>query len=160
MLKRVIPKPEERAYRSDRPFSAGRPSAVGELAAADGSVFVDVVAGLITLRAPFSAVLVCNGLPHGTWDGARRLWTFPATASNARLIQSLIPRLEATDKFSGLLSATQVVQSIPPTPRPEPHRKESAVILPAGLKTKPWRHQMEAFQFAMKCLKGNSPWSA
>jgi SNF2 family DNA or RNA helicase len=115
------------------------------------SSFADVGAGRILLRAPFSNLLLCKRLPGAAWDSTRRVWTYPATPKHARLIRSSIPRLEASERFTALLTQMAGAPSTPapPAPKPEP---QPAVNLPAGLKTKPWRHQIEAFQFAMECL--------
>jgi SNF2 family DNA or RNA helicase len=79
------------------------------------------------------------------------VWTYPATPQHARLIRSSIPRLEVSERFTALIGqkaeAAQSAASLAPAPRPEP-----ALELPSGLKTKPWRHQIEAFQFAMERL--------
>jgi SNF2 family DNA or RNA helicase len=112
--------------------------------------FADVDAGRITLRTPFSNLVLCKRVPNAAWDGGRRVWTCPATPHHARLIQSTIPRLSATEKFTALLvgPAKPAVAAVPaPKPATPP-----AVVLPAGLKTKPWRHQVAAFEFTMERL--------
>lgn len=116
------------------------------------AAFADVDAGRILLRAPFSNLLICKRVPGASWDTARRVWTYPATPQHARLIRSSIPRLQASDKFSELLTpkATAEVQ-VQPAPAP-PSQPEPTVELPAGLKTTPWRHQIDAFRFAMERL--------
>lgn len=112
------------------------------------AAFADVDAGRILLRAPFSTLLLCKRIPGASWDKPRRLWTYPATTQHARLIRSSIPRLEASEKFAELLDAKPSTPE-PNAPTPEP---KVTVELPAGLKTTPWRHQIEAFQFAMERL--------
>jgi len=112
------------------------------------AAFADVEAGRILLRAPFSTLLLCKRISGATWDKPRRLWTYPATPQHARLIRSSIPRLEASEKFVELLDAKPSTPE-PKAPAPEP---EPTVELPAGLKTTPWRHQVEAFRFAMERL--------
>jgi SNF2 family DNA or RNA helicase len=112
--------------------------------------FADVDAGRITLRTPFSNLLLCKLVPNAAWDAARRVWTYPATPQHARLIQTSIPQLSATESFRALLNGR-------PRPRdaalPAPTAVAPlAIVLPAGLKTKPWRHQVEAFQFTMERL--------
>jgi len=116
------------------------------------SAFADVAAGRILLRAPFSDLLLCKRIPGASWDKLRRVWTYPATPQHARLIRSSIPRLQASGKFTALLApkaAAEVEVQPPPAPPAQP---ETTVELPAGLKTTPWRHQIEAFQFAMERL--------
>jgi len=118
------------------------------------ATFADVEAGRILLRAPFSNLLLCKRIAGSRWDHARRLWTYPATPHHARWIRSSIPRLEVSHRFAALLGqkaeAAQPAAPPPPAPRPEP-----AVELPCGVKTKPWKHQVEAFRFAMdRLLRG------
>jgi SNF2 family DNA or RNA helicase len=115
------------------------------------SSFADVGAGRIILRAPFSNLLLCKRLPGAAWDSARRVWTYPATPKHARLIRSAIPRLEASDRFTALLAKKPTTPSIPPSP-PAPKPEPQPSVIPPGLKTKPWRHQIEAFLFVMECL--------
>ncbi len=114
------------------------------------AAFADVDAGRIMLRTPFSNLLLCKRVPNAAWDAARRVWTYPATPQHARLIQSSIPRLSTTEKFASLLAAqATVAPTTAPNTRTVP---PAAIALPAGLKTKPWRHQIEAFQFTMERL--------
>ena len=118
--------------------------------------FADVDAGRITLRTPFSNLLLCKRVPNAAWDRARRLWTYPATPQHARLIRASIPRLSVTEKFMSLLERPAKAAApavVPPKPEPEPR---STVDLPAGLKTKPWRHQIDAFLFTMERLVGGA----
>ncbi|HLG97222.1 MAG TPA: DEAD/DEAH box helicase [Bryobacteraceae bacterium] len=112
--------------------------------------FADVDAGRIMLRTPFSNLLLCKRLPNAAWDAARRVWTYPATPQHARLIQSSIPRLSATERFSALLT---VQPKSPATAAPAPTLAGASTIgVPTCLKTKPWRHQVDAFRFAMERL--------
>ena len=115
------------------------------------AAFADVDAGRILLRAPFSSLLLCKRIAGSRWDNARRAWTYPATPQHARWIRSSIPQLVVSERFAALLGqkaeAAHPAAPTSPAPRPEP-----ALELPSGLKTKPWRHQMEAFRFAMERL--------
>jgi SNF2 family DNA or RNA helicase len=114
--------------------------------------FADVDAGRILLRAPFSNLLLCKRVPGASWDTARRVWTYPATPKHARLIRSSIPQLQVSGKFCALLASKAVAQvQLQPVPAP-PAQPETTVELPTGLKTRPWRHQIEAFWFAMERL--------
>ena len=115
------------------------------------STFADVDAGRILVRTPFSNLLLCKRLPNAAWDAARRVWTYPATPQHARLIQSSIPQLSATERFGALLTA-QTKSPATAAPTPNLTVRRSAIEVPACLKTKPWRHQIEAFQFAMERL--------
>ena len=114
------------------------------------SAFVDVDAGRIMLRTPFSNLVLCKRVPNSAWDAARRVWTYPATPQHARLIQSSIPRLSPTEKFTALLAGqAKPAPTVASTSKPE---TALPVVLPVGLKTKPWRHQIEALQFTMERL--------
>jgi len=108
------------------------------------AAFADVEAGRILLRTPFSNLLLCKRIPGASWDKPRRVWTYPATPQHAHLIRSSIPRLSVTDQFTALLGGAA---SPATTPAAQP-----TIDLPTGLKTKPWRHQIEAFRFAMERL--------
>jgi SNF2 family DNA or RNA helicase len=108
----------------------------------------DVDAGRILLRTPFSNLFLCKRIPGASWDKTRRVWTYPATPQHARLIRSFIPRLEGSDRFTKLLISKPATPA-PPVQAPEPN---PAAELPSGLKTIPWRHQIEAFRFAMERL--------
>ncbi len=108
------------------------------------AAYADVDAGRILLRTPFSNLLLCKRIPGATWDRPRRVWTYPATPQHARLIRASIPRLSVTDQFTALLAGAA---SPAATPAAQP-----MIDLPTGLKTKPWRHQIEAFRFAMERL--------
>ena len=108
--------------------------------------FAEVAGGKIVLRAPFVHLLRCRSIPGGWWDSGRRVWLYPATARHAHLIRSLIPQLDVGEQFAALLSRNSKVGDRTVKPA------DPKAVLPAGLKTKPWRHQIEAFQFAMERL--------
>ena len=116
------------------------------------SSFADVGAGRILLRTPFSNLFLCKRLPGAAWDSTRRVWTYTATPKHARLIRSAIPRLEASDRFTALLATKPTAPAIPPSLPAPKQETQPSVTLPTGLKTKPWRHQIEAFLFVMECL--------
>src|SRR5579885_220318 len=107
----------------------------------------DVAGGKIVLQTAYVNLFRCRSIPGGWWDAARRVWLYPATAQHARLIRSSIPQLEASERFAALLGRNGQVVAAPAKPAPE---------LPAGLKTKPWRHQIDAYQFAMERLTHGS----
>jgi len=104
--------------------------------------FADVEAGKIILRAPFANLLLCKRIPGAWWDASRKAWTYPATPQHAALVRATIPRLSASDRFAALMATK---------PAPE------SASLPAGLKTRPWRHQIAAYEFAMERFTGGSP---
>ena len=114
----------------------------------------DLDQGRIVVRAPFSYLLLCRGIPGAGWDRERRAWTYPATRGHAQRIVSSIPGIEISERVAALLAARvgppaerQPRPAPPPEPKPEP---EPLIEPPAGLKTKPWRHQVAAYQFAME----------
>ncbi|MBI3896450.1 MAG: DEAD/DEAH box helicase [Acidobacteria bacterium] len=110
--------------------------------------FAEVAGGRIVLRTHFIHLFRCRSIPGGWWDGGRRAWLYPATPRHARIIRSAIPQLQTTDQFAALLS--QNGKAIEPAPK-QP-AQTGAAVLRAGLKTRPWRHQTEAYQFAMERL--------
>jgi SNF2 family DNA or RNA helicase len=117
------------------------------------SAFADVDAGRITLRTAFSNLVLCKRVPNAAWDGARHVWTYPATTQHARLIQATIPQVSGTENFSALLAGqSKPATSVVPVPKPQ---ALPVMDLPPGLKTKPWRHQIEAFRFTLdRMLRG------
>ena len=101
----------------------------------------EVIAGKIVLHAPFAHLVLCKRIPGAGWDAARRAWVYPATLRHAQLIRASIPRLEANGDFDALLSPLAPVS---PEKLPEP---EPVIAPPVGLSTKPWRHQVAAYDF-------------
>lgn len=111
----------------------------------------DVAGGRITLRTPFANLIFCQRIPNAIWDSARHIWTYPCTQRHARLVRASIPEVRGTDAFNALLAAQPAPQPHPsPVPEPRP-----AIILPASLRTRPWRHQIEAYEFAMERLQSS-----
>ncbi|MCZ2149636.1 MAG: DEAD/DEAH box helicase [Bryobacterales bacterium] len=116
------------------------------------AAFADVDAGRILLRTPFSNLVLCKRIPGGAWDARCRMWAYPATPAHARLIRSSIPQLQFGDGFAALLNS-KLADKAPVKPAAAPPASaETAVELPTGLKTRPWRHQIAAFQFTMERL--------
>jgi hypothetical protein len=104
--------------------------------------FADVEAGKIILRTPFASLSLCKRIPGAWWDASRKAWTYPATPQHAALVRATIPRLSVSERFATLF-----------TTKPTPARPS----LPAGLKTRPWRHQIAAYQFAMERFANGAP---
>lgn len=106
----------------------------------------EVVGGRIVLHAPFAHLVLCKRIPGAGWDAARRAWIYPATLRHAQLIRASIPRLEANGDFHALLGPRAPAALVkPPEPAPTP-------ALPDGLRTRPWRHQIAAFDFCRALL--------
>ena len=114
----------------------------------------DVEAGRIILRAPLSALLLCRRIPNGSWDSQRKAWSFPATQEQARRVQDVIHRLSTTQQFDELVAPTAapepVAAPVAPTPELAAPAEEEPVVLPEGLLTRPWRHQLAAFVFCLR----------
>jgi len=104
--------------------------------------FADVEAGKIILRTPFSQLLLCRRIPGGWWDAPRKAWTYPATSHHAAIVRRTIPQLATSSSFDALTAKKAAPQS--------KHAPTTAPDLPAGLKTRPWRHQIAAYEFAME----------
>ncbi len=104
--------------------------------------FADVEAGKIVLRTPFSQLLLCRRIPGGWWDASRKAWTYPATPQHAAIVRRIIPHLATSASFDALAAK----KAVPKTK----HAPTTAPDLPAGLKTRPWRHQIAAYEFAME----------
>jgi superfamily II DNA or RNA helicase len=104
--------------------------------------FADVEAGKIILRTPFSQLLLCRRIPGGWWDAPRKAWTYPATPHHAAIVRRTIPQLATSSSFDALTAKKAAPQS--------KHAPTTAPDLPAGLKTRPWRHQIAAYEFAME----------
>ena len=119
----------------------------------------EVRAGRILVRSSFTDLLVCRRLP-GTWDSARKAWSFPATRAAAALLAKRLRRLQTTPEFDALLApgsqpegganvAPPVAQVAPEAPPPVVVA-EPEFVLPDGLRTRPWRHQLAALRFALE----------
>lgn len=104
--------------------------------------FADVEAGKIILRTPFSQLLLCRQIPGGRWEPSRKAWTYPATPQHAAIVRRTIPRLATSASFDALTAKKAAPQ--------RKHVPTAAPDLPAGLRTRPWRHQTAAYEFAME----------
>jgi hypothetical protein len=116
---------------------------------------VEVESGQIVMRPSFADMLRCGQIPGGSWDTARRAWTFPATGQAAALIRQTVGSLHATPHFDALIFAAAAAE--PPIPGHQ-HPFADIFVLPAhaaqpvvpdGLRTQPWRHQLAAFAFCL-----------
>jgi SNF2 family DNA or RNA helicase len=118
---------------------------------------VSVESGSIRVEPSLANMLTCIRL------GARistngQSYFFPATTDYARLLRVALRNIQTTPEFDALTSGTGVLvppppptgavvlpaPSIAPVVVPEPE-----IILPAGLLTKPWRHQLAAYTFCL-----------
>jgi len=78
----------------------------------DAISHADIVGGAIVLQAPLAALLLCRRIPGGRWDAIRRAWVYPATERHARLIGSLIPRLQSSAAFNALAGVPPAVPEV------------------------------------------------
>ncbi|MBM3744569.1 MAG: DEAD/DEAH box helicase [Acidobacteria bacterium] len=115
---------------------------------------VELLGGRIFVRASLADLPLCPQIPGGFWDAARKAWSYPATELTARALRSKIRRLATTGQFDAAFPAT--LPATPAKPR-RPIPVPTAATLPApeipdGLLTRPWRHQVEAYQFCRNHL--------
>ncbi len=126
------------------------------------STTADVLDDRILVHPSFADMYTVAAIPGGRWDGARTVWSFPATERYAEIIRGRIRKLGTTDAFEALLHPTPA--EVAPVPAPAPAAEqpeplpapvivappEPEIILPPGLKTTPWRHQKAAYKFALE----------
>ncbi|HZT29476.1 MAG TPA: DEAD/DEAH box helicase [Bryobacteraceae bacterium] len=116
---------------------------------------VSVESGSIRVEPSLANMLTCIRL------GARiasngQSYFFPATTDYARLLRTALRNIQTTPEFDALTSGTGVLVPPPPATGAVPAPSiapvvvpEPEITLPAGLLTKPWRHQMAAFKFCL-----------
>ena len=121
--------------------------------------FVDADAGRIIVRPSFADLLACQRIRGGRWDTERKAWSFPATQENAGAIRSAIRFLRATERFDSILRLpvteppeTAIAPVAPVASVVAARQSETemeALATPAGMLTRPWRHQQVAYQFCL-----------
>lgn len=104
----------------------------------------EIVGGAIVLQTPLASLLLCRRIPGGRWDVGRRAWVYPATQRHARIIGAVIPKLQSSAAFNALGEAPPAA---PEVITPPAETKVTDSILPPGLSTRPWRHQVTAYNF-------------
>jgi SNF2 family DNA or RNA helicase len=119
-----------------------------------------VGAGRILVWSSFADLFACSRLP-GKWDAARKAWSFPATQAAAALLAKRLPRLQTTAEFDALLAADSKLEGSASVAPPAAHVSaepppvliaEPEIVLPDGLRTHPWRHQVAALRFCLQCF--------
>ena len=139
---------------------------------------VTIEGGKIRVVPSFGDLVVCGRL-GGRYVPAARAWVFAATEQNARRLRAALRRLQATPEFEMLISGAQpLAMSEPPPPSAEatgasantlalvaivPEEPtlvappasvavvaEPEFVLPDGILTRPWRHQVAALRFALE----------
>jgi len=119
----------------------------------------EVEAGRILVRSSVADLLACRLLPGGFRDSKHKAWSFPATHAAAALLAKRLRRLQTTPEFDALLaSGSQPEESaavaaplahVAPESPPPVVAAEPEIMLPVGLRTRPWRHQVAALRFAL-----------
>lgn len=125
--------------------------------------------GRIVLRAS-GAPPAAGRIPGGRYMAARREWVWPATPRIAMQLVQLMPELRSLTAIEALLTASKggavlsgavAPMTAPPAaaeqspgPAPETAPKPEAILpeIPAGIITRPWRHQMLAFAFVIRAF--------
>jgi len=104
----------------------------------------EIRGGKIIVRVPLSHLLLCARIPGARWDSALQAWTYPATARHAARLRAAIPGLRLPQSLDRTIPAIA-----------EKRSATQAVLapVPVGLKTRPWRHQLEAYRFVMECFR-------
>ena len=126
-----------------------------------GASKVDVEAGRILAWPSFADVFACCRIPGRSFDAAHKAWSFPATSAAAAALAKALRRLHTTPAFDSLAASgnqqkvtapvAPPVAQVPPEPPPA-LVAEPEVALPAGLQTRPWRHQVAALRFCLQCF--------
>ena len=117
----------------------------------------DLQSGRIIVRASLAHLLACRQIPGCSWDRARKAWSYPATEGTARIVRSKIRPLLASEQFDAAFPVgqpatakaelTPAVAVVVAEPTPV---VETAIALPPGMLTRPWRHQQAAYQFVLE----------
>ena len=98
----------------------------------------------ICLRAPYEMADVCRAVPGAVWKPEWRCWLWPKSPATARKL---------VDTFGMTLAkaegAEQVVKLAAPRREIPAAKAEDPGRIP-GLKTKPWKHQREAYSVAAR----------
>jgi SNF2 family DNA or RNA helicase len=118
---------------------------------------VSVESGSIRVQPSFADMVTCvrlGGRFSPSKDG--QAFVFPATTDVARLMRTAFRAIRTTPEFDALVSGSGVTFPPPPptgamaTPTSVPVvLPEPEIILPTGLLTKPWRHQLAAYKFCL-----------
>ncbi len=116
----------------------------------------DLQSGRIIVRASLADTLVCQLIPGGAWDVRRKAWSYPGTDTAARIIRSKIRKLLESEQFTKSFPVCRSVVEAEPAPAAAIVAAASApaaepeIVLPPGLLTRPWRHQVAAYDYCRK----------
>jgi len=153
----------------------------------------DIDSGRIIVRPSFADLFVCRQIPGSRWDAARKAWSLPprlrpprssakssAASRSPTASSSSSPRASQSSSTGadhcspgGRGCPRQRVRSFLPcrcvararwAAAPRSAGTGNRVELPAGLRTKPWRHQRIAYKFcldhfAQDCTESCWPWA-
>lgn len=130
-----------------------------------GITKIEVEAGAIFVSPSLSDLPACSRIPGGKWNARRKVWAFAATSENAALLKRAFRLVRTTPAFEELLAPEAVAE---PESQPasvpclavQPHDENSPapatvgsstldVRLPEELLTRPWGHQIAAFEFCL-----------
>jgi len=115
----------------------------------------DLQSGRIILHVSLADMLACRKIPGCSWDGKRKAWSYPGTASTARIIRSKIRPLITSEQFDTAFPVGEPVIKTEPTPTGAVPVTACApvvqteIALPPGMLTRPWRHQQAAYRFVL-----------
>jgi SNF2 family DNA or RNA helicase len=108
----------------------------------------------IFLHAGAETFFMVRRIPGARWNTESACWSLPATPLIARTLANL---------FSGCAEDPQLLAILaPPKPHTAPPPKPVVVEVPPqpliipGLKTRPWRHQVAAWEYLQTLWSGNS----
>lgn len=110
----------------------------------------DLIGVRIYLYTGFANLLLCKRIPGAAWDADKRAWTYPATPHIARQIRSSFRSLSASENLVALANRLPSAAPAPPIVRPQP--QPPALVTIPHLKTRPWKHQVLAYQFLQSIL--------
>ena len=95
----------------------------------------------ICLRAPYERADDCRAIPGGKWHKPWGCWVYPKTpTAAARVLDVFGQDADKDGRLAGMAAAVDAARAV------KGGEPDLATI--PGLKTKPWRHQVKAFQFA------------
>ena len=136
---------------------------------------VTIEGGEIRVAPSFGDLVVCGRL-GGRYRAANQSWGFPATQRNARRLRAAFRAVHSTPEFELLISGAQPLSLSEPVTSsqatgtgsntlalvaaPEPPASvappalvvavvEPPIVIPDGILTQPWRHQVAALRFAL-----------
>lgn len=105
------------------------------------AIDVRVTDTAICLRAPYERADDCRAIPGGKWNKSWSCWVYPKTpTAAARVLATFGQDADKDGRLAGMAAAVDAA-------RAEKTGEPDLATIP-GLKTKPWRHQVKAFQFA------------